>query len=247
MAQLLVRMPSGVRKSSKHPHVTISGFPVSVTLPITRPDVEHTDLGSVWEEIDRPGRGPILERKNRKLRKFTLEAILIHQDRSVVEETLLNLARLANNNRGPLIVSYGGLEAGYQRMTDLRARVIRRQSGTNLATRIDVSMEFTEVGERPKPIQSTEGPPASGGGVLIPGAPGGVGVILIPGGSGMIPIPTPLATRSHTVGQGETLASIGAHYGGHADFWQAIARANNITDPRRVKAGMKLQIPVSAK
>jgi LysM repeat protein len=220
VARVLLRTPAGAVSSSRHPHVTIAGYPASVTLPITRPEVDHSDLASVWEETDRPGREPILERKNPQLGKFDLTAILVHKDRSSIEHTVLQLRRLANNSRGPLIVSYGGLEAGYKRMTDLRVRVTQREDGTNLATQAEAYMEFSEIGFRPQPIQSTQLPLTG----VSSGRSDGRGI-------------------NHTVGQGETLASIGAHYGGHADFGQVIARANNISDPRSIKPGDVLLIP----
>jgi putative chitinase len=45
---------------------------------------------------------------------------------------------------------------------------------------------------------------------------------------------------THTVKRGETLSSIARRYG---TTWQAIANANNLSNPNNIYAGQKLKIP----
>jgi LysM repeat protein len=52
----------------------------------------------------------------------------------------------------------------------------------------------------------------------------------------------PGETVWHTVQPGETLSSIAARYG---TTWQAIANANNLSNPNQIYVGQKLEIPTS--
>lgn len=51
--------------------------------------------------------------------------------------------------------------------------------------------------------------------------------------------------RTHTVVDGDTLQSLAYREYGSADAWRAIARANNIDDPRRVPSGTRLLMPAA--
>jgi LysM repeat protein len=50
-------------------------------------------------------------------------------------------------------------------------------------------------------------------------------------------------TVTHTVQRGETLSSIALRYG---TTWQAIAQANNLSNPNAIYVGQKLKVPTSA-
>lgn len=50
----------------------------------------------------------------------------------------------------------------------------------------------------------------------------------------------------HTVVEGETIQSVAFQQFGRADYWRAIADANGIDDPLRVRAGQALLIPSAA-
>ncbi|GAA4425700.1 LysM peptidoglycan-binding domain-containing protein [Actinokineospora soli] len=49
--------------------------------------------------------------------------------------------------------------------------------------------------------------------------------------------------RTHTVGEGESLASIATEHYGHPGLWRRIAEVNGITDPSRVRPGETLYLP----
>jgi nucleoid-associated protein YgaU len=53
----------------------------------------------------------------------------------------------------------------------------------------------------------------------------------------------PQQTRVRQIKQGETLSLLAAQEYGDASKWRLIADANNISDPRRVKAGTQLKLP----
>lgn len=52
--------------------------------------------------------------------------------------------------------------------------------------------------------------------------------------------------RLHTVVEGETIASVAYAELGHAGYWRAIATANGIDDPLRLRPGQSLLIPSAA-
>lgn len=50
-------------------------------------------------------------------------------------------------------------------------------------------------------------------------------------------------TKTHTVTAGETLSAIAGRAYGNPKLWRPIALANNVRDPHRLKAGVRLVIP----
>jgi LysM repeat protein len=61
-----------------------------------------------------------------------------------------------------------------------------------------------------------------------------------------LPSPSPGGTGSsiwHTVQPGDTLSSIALRYG---TTWQAVAQANNLSNPNQIYVGQKLQIPTTS-
>lgn len=87
-------------------------------------------------------------------------------------------------------------------------------------------------------------------GVPIPTTTTGTSVGAAVGGQAMgSPVAatsTPNARRTYRIKQGDTLAKIAAEQLGDSSGWQAIARLNNITDPRAVRVGQEILLPNSA-
>ena len=54
------------------------------------------------------------------------------------------------------------------------------------------------------------------------------------------------APRLHVVEKGETLGKIARRYYGNADAWRRILDANPSVDPKRIRPGQALVVPVSA-
>lgn len=78
---------------------------------------------------------------------------------------------------------------------------------------------------------------------------GGAGEVSIPADTALNPVkPKPRVIPpefiEHIVADGEVLQTIAKHYYGSIDDWPIIAKANPRIDPRRLKAGMVLRIPV---
>lgn len=54
------------------------------------------------------------------------------------------------------------------------------------------------------------------------------------------------APRLHVVEKGDTLGKIARRYYGSADAWRRILDANPSVDPKRIRPGQALVVPVSA-
>ncbi len=99
------------------------------------------------------------------------------------------------------------------------------KSGTPIQATVDITLEEAKP---PAPVSDSE-------------APGGGGL------PGINPTSRALdARRIHVVVQGDTLASIANGEYGDPNYWRALAEANGIDDPIRVRPGANLLIPSAA-
>lgn len=214
MALVRVLTPGVYRPKTNRKRAVITLGAETLTLPITSPEVEHTDQASEWVDISRPGQRPLFRRANEKLRGMRFD-VIFHRDGAPVDEDLRTLRRFANNNAAPLTVAYGPLEAGQWRLVDFPIRTVMRQAGTNAITRAEVTLVFVEAWfdpARPSAVRP-----------VAPAAPAG--------------------QRSHTVASGDTLSKIAVTYYGDANQWPRIAEANSLRNPNVITPGMRLVIP----
>lgn len=221
----------------KAPKVTISrpGFD-TVTLPITDPEVEHSDLSASWATQDRPGGVPLLGLTGSKLPKQRL-TVTVDEDvldllaygqvllepGALAEQCISDLIALAQPGP-PVTVGYSTLEAGTWRITDLRATTHRRHPADNRVLTATVEIELTRASDAP-PI------------AIAPAAP--------PPLQTSTPTPQPIDAnqRRYTVKKGDSLFVIAQKSYGNGNVWTRIAQANNIRDPRTLKVGQVLVIP----
>lgn len=63
------------------------------------------------------------------------------------------------------------------------------------------------------------------------------------GPSSAQPTPPPAGDIHHQVLAGDTLEALARHYLDDAQQWQALARTNQVTNPRRLVPGSTLRIP----
>jgi len=59
-------------------------------------------------------------------------------------------------------------------------------------------------------------------------------------------ITTTGTTQSYTIQSGDSLSKISKHFYGDANKYLAIAKANNLDDPDKIRVGQKLVIPEAA-
>jgi hypothetical protein len=201
-----------------------------LTLPLTSPQVEHSDIAADWTQIPRPGQMPLVRNGGPRLRQMRFDTVFKANGRPV-EGGLRLLGRFSNAEQ-PLAVAYGPLEAGLWRLVNVRLRSTRRQPGTNAITEADVTLTFLEHVR-----DGYLGPTAARPGTARPKAPSG--------GSAAPPskqaAPTP--PRIHIVQRGDTLSKIAAKFYGDAGRYPEIAKANGIRNPNRIKPGQRLKIP----
>lgn len=243
MPTLVVGLPPASLQPNRR-KVTVAGYAGTVTFDITRPEVDLDRLGDSWEETDRIGGRPILERIGPQLRTFTLSALFTKEktanpsgEPAAVDEELMALASLASpiNANAAVTVSYDALitrlarSAGWV-IADLRVRTVRRRPSDNAVVRAEVDISFTEASRPPEPSRPGS-PTTSTAPVGPPPAPPAAAT------------PPAAAQRRHTLRAGETLWELAQRYYGNGAYWTRIATANRITDPRHIAVGTVIVIP----
>lgn len=227
MASLTVYRNSGVgNKPAKHPKAklrTSSGW--ELVLPFAPTTVEHGGLSPVFAVLDRPGRKPLLREAGQPMRTLTFTGLLARPDhQDDVEWYIARLRKLASTGH-QVTFTYGPLESGTWRITDLAIEVNARQHGTNKATRATYTMTLAEAVDDVASLGPTTG------------------------GAKTTTTKTTTSTKKkatpkrHTVKSGDTLSRIASRYYGNANLWRRIATANKIRDPRKLKVGQRLTIP----
>jgi LysM repeat protein len=236
MATVRVRVPVPTfgrhrreRDITIHQKATIKLGRAVLTLPVTSPEVRHTDIAAEWVQIPRPGQRPLLRKGADTLRQMQMTVLFVKKNGQHVENGLKVLEWFSNAAE-PVVVAYGPFEAGRWRMTDVDVRSVRRQFGTNAITQAEVALTFVQAFDDGYKRPPSAKPPAAATG----------------GTSATAPKPSPKAAptaRTHTVRRGETLSKIAADHYGDPNRYPEIARANGIKNPHRIYPGQKLRIP----
>lgn len=236
MATLVVIVPGEIPTfpETGRRRATIASRYGTDTFPITNPETEHDNLAPAFVTTARPGTDlkPFTRQSALQLRTMRLEVILTAEDDfapygQTVDQQALALSWHAR--MGPCTIAYGLMEVGLWNITGLSVHVQQREPYSNNVLRALATLELTEAGaqpERPAIVQT-----ASGG---------------APAPTGTVPAAKPGAApkpRTYTVRKGDTLSSIAQRLYGHADLWPKIAKANHITDPRKLAVGRVLVIP----
>lgn len=209
-----------------------------VTLTITSPETDKTDLAGDWAELGRAGLAPLLVRKGTKLPKLRLEATLDEGEEANltlglslddsghrVEGLLARLEGIAGAVGPPIAVGYGPLEAGLWRMVEFSWHALLRYPGDNHVIRATCSFGFTQASDPGTPRLPAAPPPAPSNPTPAPETPGGG------------------PQRHYTVVAGDTLWAIAQATYGNGNVWTNIADANGIRDPRRLQIGTDLVLP----
>ena len=189
-----------------------------LVIPFAPLEVEHGEIGRTFVQLDRPGREPLLERAGRKLRTMSMTFIVAVDGQTSVEGTLAAFRRLADAG-DRLTVAYGPSEAGWWRITTCSMRSISRSEASHDISHGEVTVEFTQADiSAPKNVG-----PLTGGAV-------GVGTR-----SG-----TSKGGATTRIRKGESLTALSNRVHGTPSRWREIAKANKITDPRKIPPGTTL-------
>ncbi len=151
---LVIRLPRPQRTSG-HRRMTLHSGPPrsggsSVTVPYAPVENEYSGWAPQYAEVNRPGLPPLVLRSNEPLLKQRFDLILAHPD---PQNTSCNgihrqIEGIVRSNR-PVYISNGpGLGLPW-RVTEMSTRVTARQEGTNLPTRMTVSISMTQAIDAP--------------------------------------------------------------------------------------------------
>lgn len=227
MAMVTVRQlrligSKGGRKYGFHPHMKFQRPNRDVIIVPYAPRVATRSGGeATFAEVERPGRMSVLEENGRSIPQLSFTLVVGFPDHQrPVEYILDDIEHWAADGVPVRVLNMGPGFAGWWKITQASVTSQMRQHGTNLVTRATVQITLKRTLDDIK-LRPRGGRGGGGGG----------------GGGGNRP-------QFYVVKRGDTLSEIALRFYDDADQWPRIARANNITNPRRqVKVGMRLRIP----
>ena len=180
-------------------------------------EVGYGGFEAVYQEVNRPDRQPLLRRSGNALRTMSMDVFVGSENiENPITYQLRTLERLAEA-RQPLVVEYDPHTRGFWHITALSYGSEERvREASNEITRATVNIEFTEVAD---PTEFTLNRRTKIIGVERP--------------------------KSLKVKKGQTLTQIAKKYYGTTSplIMKAIAKANNIKNPKHIKPGTKLKLP----
>ena len=113
-------------------------------------EVEYSGYESVYQEVERPGRQPLLRKSAEALRRISMEIFVggnnIEQDVNADLVTLENLAA----NASPIRIEYEPRTHGDWRIESLSYSSVDRKKTDNKITRALVTIEFVEIPKKKK-------------------------------------------------------------------------------------------------
>jgi hypothetical protein len=203
----------------------ISDRGTRVILPFAPVEADLDGAPVAWTQVTRTGRRPLLLTGGGQLKTWSGSILLAYPDyRQSVQHLVNTIQGIAAT--GDAIQFYcGGPERGRWRIATCSVHVALRVPGTNDAARATVQLGLTEVSDLVAHVSPTSGR-------AVPPAPWSAYAVAV----------TPVQ-RSYRVRPGDTLWSIASKVYGEPDRWHAIADANNIRNPLRLRVGQVLIIP----
>lgn len=204
-----------------------------LTLPLAPSDLTHAGLARAYEQLDRVGQQPVLERGELGLRTYTFTLNVVRRDpftKSIdpdlpVTSLLKSLRYFSNTGERIKWVNFGAIEKGLFRMTNLSITPIRRSDSTREITIATADVELTEAVD----ITLHVGP-ASGGSSR-------------PASSSEGESKSTRSVRTYTVKSGDTLSAIALRLLGSASRYPEIADLNDISNPNLIYPGQVFKIP----
>lgn len=181
-------------------------------------NVDYSGHESTYNEVARPDRKPLLRRSGKALRKMSMTMVLLPKkpdlnDRQISIDDRLENLETLAASDSPITVEYDPRTHGKWSITSLTYTSIERVEATNHISRAEVTIEFTE---NPNPTKVTI--------------------------NDYSPKKRP---KYYTVKKNDTLAKIAQRFYGtdSAAIVRAIAKVNDIDNPKHIKAGRKIKLP----
>lgn len=225
MATVSVATAASSRAPAVNRAVTLKTSRYTLTLPITSPKVEYTDLGHTWTMLERYDQQPLAHRGALKLDRMRLEVTAVPMGSGTVA-SVVNGLRNIQRDSAAITVAYSSLEVGQWWLTDMTVTSEQRAPGTHEVVQATISLQFLRAAANPAAAVPARVPaPAKA--------------------------PTTTSTkataaptvRTVVVKAGDTLSRIAASVYGHADYWPRIATANNLRNPNMITPGQRLKVP----
>lgn len=151
--------PGTVSIRGTHPVALPNGvtFIPSFTFPLAPTDISFSDLGDNYDELKRPGRAPLIYRSDRNLYKISTTVLVVSPIKSTrgwdsAEQQLQLLRICAGGNIDLALVGMGVFTRGTLfRITSMSVKS-KRLNPQQEITMAEVSLDFTEAGEKRVPI-----------------------------------------------------------------------------------------------
>jgi LysM repeat protein len=195
---------------------------ISYTPPFAPKQVSYYVTGRKYNEVERPDRKPITTSPGISLKQMSMELFIGSNNfEKSIDSDLATLEQLAFTKQ-ILLVEYDPRTQGQWNITSLDYESIERQDGSNIITRANVNIEFTEaIGFNAKTNVAS----------------------LVAGSASLVASTTSNSNpKTYVIKKGDTLSAISIKFYYTPNKWRVIADANKL-DPKNLKVGKTIRIP----
>ena len=195
---------------------------ISYTPPFAPKQISYYVTGRKYNEVERPDRKPVTTSPGISLKQMSMELFIGSNNfEKSIDSDLATLEQLAFTKQ-ILLVEYDPRTQGQWNITSLDYESIERQSGSNIITRANVNIEFTEaIGFNTKTNVAS----------------------LVAGSASLVASTTSTSNpKTYVIKKGDTLSAISIKFYYTPNKWRIIADANKL-DPKNLKVGKTIRIP----
>ena len=195
---------------------------ISYTPPFAPKQVSYYVTGRKYNEVERPDRKPVTTSPGISLKQMSMELFIGSNNfEKSIDSDLATLEQLAFTKQ-ILLVEYDPRTQGQWNITSLDYESIERQDGSNIITRANVNIEFTEaIGFNTKTNVAS----------------------LVAGSASLVASSTSTSNpKTYVIKKGDTLSAISIKFYYTPNKWRIIADANKL-DPKNLKIGKTIRIP----
>ena len=195
---------------------------ISYTPPFAPKQISYYVTGRKYNEVERPDRKPVTTSPGISLKQMSMELFIGSNNfEKSIDSDLATLEQLAFTKQ-ILLVEYDPRTQGQWNITSLDYESIERQSGSNIITRANVNIEFTEaIGFNTKTNVAS----------------------LVAGSASLVASTTSTSNpKTYVIKKGDTLSAISIKFYYTPNKWRIIADANKL-DPKNLKIGKTIRIP----
>ena len=195
---------------------------ISYTPPFAPKQISYYVTGRKYNEVERPDRKPVTTSPGISLKQMSMELFIGSNNfEKSIDSDLATLEQLAFTKQ-ILLVEYDPRTQGQWNITSVDYESIERQSGSNIITRANVNIEFTEaIGFNTKTNVAS----------------------LVAGSASLVASSTSTSNpKTYVIKKGDTLSAISIKFYYTPNKWRIIADANKL-DPKNLKIGKTIRIP----